>query len=80
MALMQPRFWDQFSALQQPLVIGAIIAALIALGSALADRRRMRRGTLDAVGFMPWAGINLAAIMATVVLLALYISGRHIDF
>jgi hypothetical protein len=45
------------------------VAAGVALVAWIGDRRRMRRGRLDQVGFMPWTGLFFWALMAAVVLL-----------
>ena len=50
--------------------IGAL-AATLALAAGLADRRRVRRKNLDAVGFMPWTGIFLLALFTACVTLGL---------
>jgi hypothetical protein len=39
--------------------------------SALADRRRVRRTNLDAVGFMPWSLILILTLIASAVFAAL---------
>ncbi len=49
------------------------IAALVAAASIFADRRRQRRKLLESVGFMPWTGISVMAMLVTVVSLALAI-------
>lgn len=51
----------------------APIAALVALASIIADRRRQRRTRIEQVGFMPWTGISVAAVLVTLVSLALAI-------
>ena len=43
-------------------VVGTL-AALLAGFSALADRRRLRRRNLDAVGFVPWTALFLAGLL-----------------
>ena len=48
-----------------------LVAAALALVAWIADRRRVRRAHLDAVGFMPWTGIFFVALFAAVVLLGL---------
>ena len=47
------------------------MAAGLAFVAWLADRRRMRRSNPDDVGFMPWTGIFLVALLAACVLLGL---------
>lgn len=49
---------------------GAGGAALLAVGSGLADHRRHNRRTLDDIGWVPWRGIQVAAIGAGLVLLS----------
>lgn len=52
--------------MDDPLVLTSMIAAL-AIGLAalawLADRRRMRRRDLDAVGIMPWTKIFMGSAL-----------------
>ena len=50
---------------------GAGIALAIALVAIFADRRRQRRDDLDRVGFMPWALIQVIAMMAAAICAAL---------
>lgn len=51
---------------------GPGLAALaIAVLAWLADRRRVRRHDLDAVGFMPWTGVFFVALLLAVLLLGL---------
>jgi len=49
---------------------GAFTLAL-ALTAVWAERRRLRRTNLDAVGFMPWTVIYLISFLAAVVFLGL---------
>ena len=49
-----------------------IVVALLAL---LAERRRARRKAIDAVGWVPWTAIFLAACFAAAGLLALALQG-----
>ena len=51
-------------------VAGSVAAALAVL-AWLADHRRMRRSNPDDVGFMPWTGIFVVALLAACVLLGL---------
>lgn len=51
-------------------IIGAV-AAVLAILAWVQDRRRVRRGDLDQVGFMPWTAIFFWALMAAVLLLGL---------
>ena len=48
---------------------GAILSAV----SIFADRRRHRRTMIEQVGFMPWTGISVFAIMVTLMSTALAI-------
>jgi len=54
----------------QSAVWGAL-AALIAATATMAERRRMKRSDLDAVGCIPWTAIFLLAFLAAAVLLGL---------
>ena len=46
-----------------------LAAAAIAAVSWWADRRRLRRSNMDAVGFMPWEPIFVWSLLAACVLL-----------
>jgi len=46
----------------------AALALVLALVAGLADRRRHRRQSLDAVGWVPWRGIQVAAMFAVLAL------------
>ncbi len=46
-------------------------ALALALTAVWAERRRLRRSNLDAVGFMPWTVIFLTSFLAAVILLGL---------
>ena len=48
---------------------GALL--LLAIVSGLAERRRLRRQHIDAVGFMPWTAVSFLTFFPAVVLLAL---------
>jgi len=48
---------------------GALLA--LAAASALAERRRLRRQRIDAVGCMPWTAVFFLAFFPGVLLLAL---------
>ena len=58
------------SGAEQLGVVGAV-AAGIAAWASLADRRRVRRTNLDAVGFMPWTPIFFVALLVACVALGL---------
>ena len=51
-------------------MVGAVAAGLAAWAS-LADRRRVRRSNLDAVGFMPWTPIFFVSLLVACVALGL---------
>lgn len=55
------------------LVGGALL--LLAIFAGLAERRRLRRKHIDAVGFMPWTTVSFLAIFPGVILLALAMKG-----
>jgi hypothetical protein len=46
--------------------ISALSAGLVLL-SSIADRRRQKRRRIDDVGFMPWTGITVFSVLATVI-------------
>jgi hypothetical protein len=48
-------------------------AAVLAVISSIADRRRQRRSLINNVGFMPWTAISLFSIGLTLVSVALAI-------
>ncbi len=50
-------------------------AALVVI-SAIADRRRNRRIRLEDVGFMPWTGITVMAVLFTIVAIAFAIKSE----
>jgi hypothetical protein len=52
---------------------GALL--LVAVVSALAERRRLRRSRIDAVGFMPWTAVFFLAFFPGITLLALGVIG-----
>ncbi len=51
----------------------AASAAVLILVSAVADRRRQRRQDVDDVGFMPWTGITVFAVMIALMATAIAI-------
>ncbi len=48
---------------------------LIAAGALVADRRRLRRRQIDAVGWVPWTPVFLVTAFAGVTLMALAVKG-----
>lgn len=52
---------------------GALL--LLAAFAGLAERRRLRRKHIDAVGFMPWTTVSFLAVFPGVILLALAMKG-----
>jgi hypothetical protein len=47
------------------------LALLIALIAGVADARRHRRDRLDEIGWVPWRGIQVAALFAAMIVLVL---------
>ncbi|MFM2372427.1 MAG: hypothetical protein RIS85_2149 [Pseudomonadota bacterium] len=47
------------------------LALVVAVMAIWAERRRMRRTNLDAVGFMPWTVIYMITFLAAVLLIGL---------
>lgn len=54
---------------------GAGAAVLLALFAALRDRRRRLRDDLDRVGWVDWRNVQMAALLATILLVSL---GLHL--
>ena len=54
---------------------GAIGTLLLALVAALADRRRRLRHDPDRVGWVDWRTVQMAALLATILLVSL---GLHL--
>jgi hypothetical protein len=48
---------------------------LLAVWSAVAERRRLRRERIDAVGFMPWTAVFFVAFFPGMTLVALGVMG-----
>ncbi len=53
----------------------ALVMSAVAGTAALADARRMRRSDFDRVGFMPWTGISMMAVMVAVFAAAFALKG-----
>jgi acetyl esterase/lipase len=47
--------------------------ALLIIVSAVADRRRQKRRNVNKVGFMPWTGITVLAVMVALMATAIAI-------
>lgn len=62
---------DLFPHLWQFHLAAGAVALAVALASVWAERRRLRRTNLDAVGFMPWTVIYLVTFLTAVVFLGL---------
>ncbi|MBD8678632.1 hypothetical protein IFT55_09240 [Sphingomonas sp. CFBP 13720] len=54
----------------------AAVCATIFVTAMLAEQRRARRRDPDRVGFMPWTLVQLLAILATVLSVALALTGE----
>lgn len=55
---MSPSFW------------GAGVTLLLAVAAALADRRRRLRDDPDRVGWVDWRTVQMAALLATILLVS----------
>lgn len=55
------------------LISGALL--IVAVIAALGERRRKKRRDIDAVGWMPWATLSVAATFAGFTLLAVAVMG-----
>lgn len=62
MSLFDSAFWDDhwWTAV-------SALSALLVLTSSIADRRRQNRKRIEDVGFMPWTGITVLSVLATVI-------------
>lgn len=58
------------------LFCGAAGAVALALAAAFADRRRRLRRDLDRIGFVDWRTVQMAALLATLLLLSLALHAR----
>lgn len=67
--------FGQFSWQDHAWTALSVISALVVLVSSFADRRRHNRSNIDNVGFMPWTGITVFSVLATVLSAALAIKG-----
>ena len=59
--------WTFLGTVQQQLWSGAAAALLIAVVSGVGEHRHRRRRDLDRVGFMPWALIQVLAMLAALI-------------
>ncbi|MCJ2181198.1 hypothetical protein MTR62_00515 [Novosphingobium sp. 1949] len=54
------------------IMLGAgVVLALMAAAASIAERRRLRRRNLEAVGFMPWNVLSLLTTLGALVLIGL---------
>jgi hypothetical protein len=56
--------------------IAGAAALLLALGAGVAEHRRSRRDRLDDIGWVPWRGIQVAAVFAMLLVLILALKLR----
>jgi hypothetical protein len=56
-------------------MIGGAVLLGLAVLSGVAERRRLRRSRIDAVGFMPWTAVFFLAFFPGVTLLGLGVIG-----
>lgn len=68
---MWPAMEDWFARIWEFHAAAGALALTIALIAVWADRRRLHRTNLDAVGFMPWTVIYLIAFLTAVLLVGL---------
>jgi bacteriorhodopsin len=57
-------------------IVVAAASACVVFISSVADRRRHRRKRIEDVGFMPWTGITVFSLLATLLSIALAIKSR----
>ena len=62
MYLLDADFWDN-----HVWIASSMVSALLVMISTVADRRRQKRKRIDDVGFMPWTGITVISVLATVI-------------
>ena len=62
---MQPILWG-----------GAVAALLLAVVSGVGEDRRRKRHDLDRVGFMPWAMVQVLAVLGAVILVSVALNMR----
>lgn len=62
---------DWFARIWQYHAAVGLAALALALTAVWAERRRLRRTNLDAVGFMPWTVIYLISFLAAIVFMGL---------
>ncbi|MHA6718928.1 hypothetical protein ACX40Y_05700 [Sphingomonas sp. RS6] len=55
---------------------GAVIALIVAVASALGERRRRGRHDLDRIGLMPWMTMQMIALFAALVLASVALNAR----
>lgn len=55
---------------------GAGVGVAVALVAALADRRRRRRADPDRVGWVDWRTVQMAALLATILLVSIGLHTR----
>lgn len=62
--------------MQQQLWGGAVAALLLAVVSGVGDSRRRKRRDLDRVGFIPWATVQVMAMLGAVILVSVALNLR----
>lgn len=67
MAVIESLYWNIWAQV-------ALVALVIAIASGVADRMRLKRANLDAVGFMPWTAISALSLLVAVLCAAIAFS------
>ena len=62
--------------MQQQLWGGAVAALLLAVVSGIGESRQRKRRDLDRVGIMPWAMVQVLAVMGAVILVSVALNMR----
>lgn len=68
--------WERNAVMQQQLWSGAVAALLLAVVSGVGESRRRKRRDPDRVGLMPWAMLQVMAVLGAVILVSVALNMR----